>query len=299
MATAQASEHENDYERQRMETIRQNREMLVSLNLIGQDAIDVPGAAVKRKIVVKDKRKADGSESAAGSADEWDGPKPRVRRAASAAQPARRSKRLRGESAEPITKAEEQVVETGDVSGVLADAAAHFSAPVLDAAIRVDGHYTGWVEPGVQQRLHIEDNATAAWESQGGGKFSFKDPLGTGKRLSKRAVPSGQSVAKFVASKLLKKNPNAYFYRHTEPGVEQWTGDWTEDERQVFLAVARQFGCGDKWGLFSTHIPHRVGYQCSNYYRQYVIPAGWIIDDNYRIDSAGHAIYVGKHKSRG
>ncbi|PIA14112.1 hypothetical protein COEREDRAFT_35664, partial [Coemansia reversa NRRL 1564] len=180
--------------------------------------------------------------------------------------------------------------------GVLAPAEIHFSDSVIKTAIRVTGHYSGWVEPETMARLGLRSNAAEAWESQGGGKFTFKDPLGTGKRLTKRAVPSGQSIAKYVASKLLKKNPNAYFYRHTEPGVEQWTGDWTEEERNIFLSVASEFGCGDKWGLFSTYIPHRVGYQCSNYYRQYVIPSGWIIDENYRIDSAGGAIYVGSHK---
>ncbi|KAJ2850585.1 hypothetical protein IWW36_001765 [Coemansia brasiliensis] len=292
--------HVSEYEKQRLENIRQNREMLMSLNLIGDDTSSIlaesENANRKRKITVKNKAKPRTRRAAddqiSDDDDEWSG----IKRQRRADQPARRSRRLRGESAEPTTAAEEQVVETGDVSGVLADAESHFPASTLESAIRVNGHYSGWVEPGVQQRLHLESNATAAWESQGGGKFSFKDPLGTGKRVSKRTVPSGQSVAKYVASKLLKKNPNAYFYRHTEPGVEQWTGDWTEDERLTFIRVAKEFGCGDKWGLFSTYIPHRVGYQCSNYYRQYVIPSGWIIDDNYRIDSTGHAVYVGKHK---
>ncbi|KAJ2451789.1 hypothetical protein EV183_003385 [Coemansia sp. RSA 2336] len=279
----------SEYEKQRLENIRQNREMLMSLNLIGDSPMHTSEASSKRKITVKSKPRTRRS-NAQGSDEEWSGIKRRTD------QPARRSKRLRGESAEPTTAAEDQVVETGDVSGVLADAESHFPSTTLESAVRVNGHYSGWVEPGVQERLQLESNATAAWESQGGGKFSFKDPLGTGKRVSKRAVPGGQSVAKYVASKLLKKNPNAYFYRHTEPGVEQWTGDWTEDERDMFINVAKQFGCGDKWGLFSTYIPHRVGYQCSNYYRQYVIPSGWIIDENYRIDSTGHAVYVGKHK---
>jgi hypothetical protein len=31
--------------------------------------------------------------------------------------------------------------------------------------------------------------------------------------------PSGWSKIKHQSSLLLKKNPNAYFYRHTEPGV--------------------------------------------------------------------------------
>lgn len=61
--------------------------------------------------------------------------------------------------------------------------------------------------------------------------------------------------------KCLHSNPNSYFYRHVEPGLEQWGGDWKEEEIRAFCLTAQQFGCGDKWGLFSSYIPHRVGYQ--------------------------------------
>ncbi|KAJ2891916.1 hypothetical protein IWW38_003419 [Coemansia aciculifera] len=289
------------YEQERLENIKQNRELLLSLNLVGisDSTSSLLGETPKgqRRIVNKNKRTTPDNDSDADDGGNWGG----GRRAARGRllEPSRRSKRLRGETAEPVTEIEERVVETGDVSEFLVDGSAHFTTDIVSQAIKVEGHYRGWVEHGVMGRLGIQGNATEAWESEGGGKFSFKDPLGTGKKVSKKSVPTGQSVAKFVASKLLKKNPNAFFYRHTEPGVEQWTGDWTDEERDVFLEVAREHGCGDKWGLFSTHIPHRVGYQCSNYYRQYVIPQGWIIDDNYRIDSGGHAVYVGKHKRGG
>ena len=33
-----------------------------------------------------------------------------------------------------------------------------------------------------------------------------------------------------------------------------------------------EHGCGDKWGLFASYIPHRVGYQCSAAYRHIIIP---------------------------
>ncbi|RKP26226.1 hypothetical protein SYNPS1DRAFT_8030, partial [Syncephalis pseudoplumigaleata] len=56
---------------------------------------------------------------------------------------------------------------------------------------------------------------------------------------------------------LFKKNPNAYFYRHNEPGEEQWTGDWSEEEEELFVSIAKEYGCGDKWGLFASYIPHR------------------------------------------
>ncbi|ORX75028.1 hypothetical protein DL89DRAFT_290458 [Linderina pennispora] len=245
------TEQLSEYEQQRLENIRRNREILQSLNI-------------------------------------GDGP-------LLGAAPAR----IRGESADEVTKAEEQVIESNDATEFYHLPTEHFSTDVVKKAVHVDGHYTGWVEPGVMQRLGIKGSATEAWESEGGGKFSFKDPLGTGKKISKRALPAGQSAAKYVSSQMLRKNPNAYFYRNTEPGVDQWTGDWTDEERDLFIETATEFGCGDKWGLFSTYIPHRVGYQCSNFYRQCIIPEGWVIDDNYRLDSGGKAVYVGNHKRRG
>ena len=39
-----------------------------------------------------------------------------------------------------------------------------------------------------------------------------------------------------------------------------------------FPQVAMEHGCGDKWGLFASYIPHRVGYQCSAAYRHIIIP---------------------------
>jgi hypothetical protein len=93
----------------------------------------------------------------------------------------------------------------------------------------------------------------------------------------------------------LDRNPNAYFYRHVEKGVEQWLGDWREDEIETFLTVAREFGCGDKWGLFSSHIPHRVGYQCANFYRT-LLAQGLINDPNYRFGAGGVVVYCPKSK---
>ena len=66
----------------------------------------------------------------------------------------------------------------------------------------------------------------------------------------------------------MQKNPNGYFYRHCEPGEAQAAGGWTEAEVDLFVKVAEKWGAGDKWGLFSSHIPKRVGYQCSAVYRQ-------------------------------
>lgn len=96
---------------------------------------------------------------------------------------------------------------------------------------------------------------------------------------------------------MLRKNPNCYFYRHCAPGVEQHMGDWTEEEHDLFLHTAKAFGCGDKWGLFSTYIPHRVGYQCSNYYRQVILREGSIVDSSYMMSSSGLPVFVGERSA--
>ncbi|KAF9165760.1 hypothetical protein BGX21_001441 [Mortierella sp. AD011] len=176
-----------------------------------------------------------------------------------------------------------------------------FDEETREKAIRVDGHYKGWLNSGVMERYGFEKSAQEAWEANGGGAFSFKDPLGLNDEASSsRLKPSKRPKydAKLVAKAMFKKNPNAFFYRHNEPGQEQWTGDWTEEEGELFLRVAREFGCGDKWGLFASHIPHRVGYQCSNYYRQVVLPQGLIFDANYEYTSRGKPIYCGKYNQR-
>ncbi|KAI9323139.1 hypothetical protein BX666DRAFT_1883655 [Dichotomocladium elegans] len=177
--------------------------------------------------------------------------------------------------------------------GKLLKADEYFDKETRDKAIRVDGHYSGWINPELIEKYQFEGSASEAWEKNGGGTFSFKDPLGTGKKKS-----GARFNAKAVAQQMFKKNPNMYFYRHNEPGVEQWTGDWTEEEKSIFLEVARKHGCGDKWGLFASYIPHRVGYQCSNFYRSELLPSGLIFDVNYEYTPSGRPIYVG-NRNRG
>lgn len=103
----------------------------------------------------------------------------------------------------------------------------------------------------------------------------------------------GWSDARAFAATQLRKNPNAYFYRHVEPGQVQATGEWTAEEKATFIRVAREHGVGDKWGLFSSHLPQRVGYQCSAYYREVIIPEGHALDDRFRMTRSGKAVYVG------
>jgi len=96
----------------------------------------------------------------------------------------------------------------------------------------------GWLNPEVQQKYGLEASAEAAWQAHGGGTYSFKNPLGTlegdgsdgsngrgggakkgGRRTARAEARPGWSSAREMASKLFRKNPNAYFYRLLEPGV--------------------------------------------------------------------------------
>lgn len=149
----------------------------------------------------------------------------------------------------------------------------------------MNGHFSGWVNPEVREQLGIAGNATEAWEQNGGGKFDRK--------------PSKGESAKEFARRMLKKNPNAYFYRHNPPGEDTWHGDWGEDEIQRFVEVAKKHGCGDKWGLFASWIPHRVGYQCSAAYRHVIIPRCLLRDDNFRLTQSGEAVWCGGRGGRG
>ncbi len=42
--------------------------------------------------------------------------------------------------------------------------------------------------------------------------------------------------------------------RHVAPHLSQSKGVWTQEERDKFLSTARQWGIGDQWGLFASHI---------------------------------------------
>ncbi|KAI7819704.1 hypothetical protein BC939DRAFT_251022 [Gamsiella multidivaricata] len=176
----------------------------------------------------------------------------------------------------------------------------YFDKETREKAIRVDGHYKGWLHPDLIEKYGFEKTSEEAWEANGGGSFSFGDPLGQTEQSSafRSKFKKPKHDAKMVSKASFKKNPNAFFYRHNEPGQEQWMGDWTQEESELFLKVAREHGCGDKWGLFSSHIPHRVGYQCSNHYRQVVLPEGLVFDPNYKYTSTGSPVYCGKYNKR-
>ncbi|KAL3150540.1 hypothetical protein ABBQ32_000356 [Trebouxia sp. C0010 RCD-2024] len=156
--------------------------------------------------------------------------------------------------------------------------------------IATEGHFNGWVCPAICQLYGIADCAASAWSEGGGGKFSFK--------INKSAIPAslkaqGYSNARAFSATQLTQNPNAFFYRNVAPGQQQAFGDWSEEEHSLFLNTAEKHGVGDKWGLFASYIPQRVGYQCSAYYRDVIIPACLVLDSRFRLTPQGKAIFAG------
>ncbi|PSC70396.1 transcription factor [Micractinium conductrix] len=236
-------------------------------------------------------------------------PRPRERRPAlpAAALAARKSKRQRGERPlaveEAVAEAAAELIggDAPDLAGAsekdlehgaLLDLEAYFQLMGQDVsgAVHTDGRFRGWVSPAVCERYDIPPDPAAAWEAGGGGNFSFK--------IDKTAIPAAQrargwSDARAFSHTQLVKNPNAYFYRHVAPHEQQAQGEWIEEEHQAFVETARAHGVGDKWGLFASHLPQRVGYQCSAYYRDVVIPSGLVIDRRFKMTRAGKAVYVG------
>jgi len=107
----------------------------------------------------------------------------------------------------------------------------------------------------------------------------------------------GWSEARIRAWNQRDKNPNAYYYRFNAPGEKQRNGKWTKDEISLFYKRMKEVGVNGQWGIFSMTIPGRVGYQCSNFYRQ-LIETSQIKDENYVLDEKGKAHYVFKKGQR-
>ncbi|KAK9914797.1 hypothetical protein WJX75_000675 [Coccomyxa subellipsoidea] len=149
----------------------------------------------------------------------------------------------------------------------------------------VDGHYRGWVCPAICEKYGIVESEEEAFVAVGSAK--------AGSKGARAGNMHGWSNARAFSATQLRTNPNAYFYRHVAPDQEQAQGDWTAEEHELFLETAKAHGVGDKWGLFASHIPARVGYQCSAYYRDTIIPKGLILDPRFRMTRAGKALFVG------
>jgi hypothetical protein len=94
------------------------------------------------------------------------------------------------------------------------------------------------------------------------------------------------SEARQKAYEQIETNPNSYYYRFNAPGEKQRNGDWDEEERKLFFDRLKTHAPNQKWGVFSMVIPGRVGYQCSNFYRQLVLN-GDIKDPAYSVGADG------------
>jgi len=90
----------------------------------------------------------------------------------------------------------------------------------------------------------------------------------------------GWSNARKKAWKSEGSNPNAFYYRFNKHGEEGRNGDWSDSEHQAFMERVMECGVNVKWGIFSSVIPGRIGYVCSNYWRT-LIKDGWVKDPNY------------------
>ena len=91
-------------------------------------------------------------------------------------------------------------------------------------------------------------------------------------------------------------NENAYYYRFNAPGEAQATGKVSEEEKAIFLKLVSE-GVDYKWGIFSKRMPGRVGYQCSNFYRQ-LIKNGELKDENYIVENGKLKFVRPKNKKR-
>ncbi|KAI9249426.1 hypothetical protein BDA99DRAFT_523748 [Phascolomyces articulosus] len=122
------------------------------------------------------------------------------------------------------------------------------------------------------------------------GRLALDDALKQVKENPTKAY-EGWSQARIRAYQMIEQNPNSYYYRFNAPGEEQRKGPWTEEEKRLFFKRLQDVGANGQWGMFSTAIPGRVGYQCSNYYRL-LIESGQLQDPNYIVDEKGKAHYL-------
>ena len=95
------------------------------------------------------------------------------------------------------------------------------------------------------------------------------------RQLVSPEVWSSFSPVRRESFKTIFTNPNSFFYRNRPPGDPQKFGPFSAEEEAQFIERLRYFreelGIYDGlWGLFAVPLRGRLGYQCSNFYRQLV-----------------------------
>ena len=270
---------ENPYEQERMKRIRRNEEMLRQMGL--KDTMDT---FTRGSLGGEEGEGMDGTRSSS----ERRHSRTTAKKQLTSNAPLRKSNRLRVTSGsensnEEITRGDHDAgspLAAGNVEDELLDIEDYFKLVGKDitGALRVDGMYRGWVCPKVAAMYHVPTE---------GAKLPPETPI-----VSKAdAKVRGWSSIRAKSAKMLRTNPNAYFYRHVAPDKHQAQGEWTEEEDALFMEIARREGVGDRWGLFASHIGSRVGYQCSAYYAQVVIPSGRIVDPRFKMTRSGKAVF--------
>lgn len=270
------SSPENIYERERLQRMKRNAEMMHQLGLQHM-ATDLATAPTR-----------DASEAPA-PARRRGATKPKRGTRAPTRQSAR-TRRAQGldavdhdhldDTTERDTAAD--MLDKAPLDEDLLDLESYFKLIGKDVsgALQSDGCFRGWIAPDVALKMGIaltEDGAPP--------------PGAAACAMSGR--PKGWSGARANAYAQRHKNPNAYFYRHVAPDQQQAQGEWSQEEHELFMRTAREHGVGDRWGLFASYVPQRVGYQCSAYYRDVIIPSGLVLDARFKMQRNGKAVFVG------
>merc|ERR1719295_621725 len=149
-----------------------------------------------------------------------------------------------------------------------------------------EDEYGGFVVGGGRRRRKKGKRRKNVWIGEDGREYRCEGRLLLDDALKDTVNFSGWSAARVKAWKNKSVNPNAYYYRFNDPGEEQQNGRVREDEHQAFMERVMECGVNCQWGSFSKTIKGRVGYQCSNYWRQ-MMKDGWVKDPNYWIRADG------------
>lgn len=112
-----------------------------------------------------------------------------------------------------------------------------------------------------QDRQRNDDRSFFCRRNRAVGRLALDDALRQIATKSGEEAFEGWSEARIRAYQMIDKNPNSYYYRFNAPGEEQRKGPWTEEERKLFFKRLAEVGANGQWGIFSTAIPGRVGYQ--------------------------------------
>ncbi|KAI8360145.1 hypothetical protein B0O80DRAFT_381131 [Mortierella sp. GBAus27b] len=70
-----------------------------------------------------------------------------------------------------------------------------------------------------------------------------------------------------------RSHTEAFYYRFVDPTEGQQNGPWDPESVKQFMERLKEWQdrgirIGTSWGVFSMHVMHKAGYQCSAYYRR-------------------------------